>query len=276
MTDTVGKAGDSPLGFGEYEIVRALRPSESSERYLVRDAVRLSHHVAYRCELPVSCGREQFLNAAAASARLDCPNVLPIEQFAFAGEQAAWIISPYTGDHDGLVLLSDVLADRDRPFDFGEASRAVHQLRVAIDAIHTGCGPQGTFGLRDVHVDRAGRLLIELPGLNLTGIADSPEARRVEVRCLAAIWYELITGIAPGEAPIPPTRLATGLPSAVDRGLMGALDPAAGFETTAEFFQAVEGADSGADRADEPVRPAIARLGFLRRRTGVGRDQSER
>lgn len=261
------------LGFGAYQIVRPLRPCGEIERYLVSDADRLTHHVAFRLPLPIGSDRESFLDAVSRSSRINCPHVLPVEQFAFAGDEAAWIISPYTGDHDGLLLLSDLLSDKGGQFEALEVRRALMQLVEAIEAVHANCGVHGALSLGCIQVDRAGKLLVELPGLR-GGLSEQPsELLRAEVlaeiRSLVAIGYELLTGIAPSEQLIQPSRLIEGLDPQWDAFMNEGLDPAAGYATLEDLRAGLERVVGGSPVVEVKAKRPGVRLGLLRRSSGV-------
>ncbi len=270
MTDTDPRDRSAmSLGFGAYEISRPLRSCGPIERYLVTDPERLTHHVAFRLPLPADVDRNGFLDAVSRSSRVNCSHVLAVEQFAFAGGEAAWIISPYTGDHDGLLLLSDLLEDKGGQFEPLEVRRALCQLVEAVHSIHGCCGPHGDLTLGSVQVDRAGKLLVELPGLRSLGAGHQADQVQAEMRSLVGIGYELLTGIAAGEQIILPSRLVEGLDARWDRFILDGLDPAAGYGSIDELRGALESVMDGSPIVEvRPKRPG-ARLGLLRRGSGV-------
>lgn len=270
MTDTDPRDRSAQsLGFGAYEIVRPLRACGAIERYLVSDPERLTHHVAFRLPLPVDCDRDAFLDAVSRSSRVSCPHVLPVEQFAFAGGEAAWIISPYTGDHDGLLLLSDLLEDKGGQFEALEVRRALAQLIEGLDSIHACCGPDRGLTLASVQVDRGGKLLIELPGLRSLEERPADEQIRAEVRSLVSVSYELLTGVAPGEQPIVPSRLVEGLDARWDRFMLDGLDPAIGYETVSDLAAALERVFDGSPVVEIRTKRTSSRLGLIRRSPSV-------
>ncbi len=270
MTDSDPRdQGAMSLGFGAYEIVRPLRPCARAERYLVVDPERSTHHVAFRLPIPAGYGREGFLEAVSIASRVDCPHVLPIEQFAFAGGESAWIISPYTGDHDGLLLLSDLLGDKGGQFEPLEVSRALGQLIEAVEIIQRSCGPHGELSLGCVQIDRAGCLLVELPGLGVSDGRPLEEARRAELRSVVMIGYELLTGIAPGEQPIAPTRLVSGLAEGWDAFIAEGLDPARGYTSAAQLRAALGRVFDETPVVEIGGKRSVSRISFTRRRSGV-------
>ncbi|MEL6497946.1 MAG: hypothetical protein AAF937_08550 [Planctomycetota bacterium] len=260
------------LGFGEYQIVRSLRPRGDVERYLVSDPDRQTHHVAFRLGLPDSCGRETFLDAVSRSSVVRSAHVLQVEQFAFTGDHAAWIISPYTGDHDGLLLLSDLLTDKGGQFDAAEVRRAVLQLAEALCSIHDACGSHGALSLDSVQVNRAGTLLVELPGLCGAGGAAASfgiSSIHAEIRSLVAITYELLTGIAPTDDLIMPSRLVDGLDPRWDRFVLEGLDAAGGYSTLDELHEGLDNVANGQPVVEIRTKRAVRRFGLRRGGTGV-------
>lgn len=270
MTDTDPRERSAmSLGFGAYQIVRPLRPCGAIERYLVSDPERLTHHVAFRLPLPADCDRDSFLEAVSRSSRVNSPHVLPVEQFAFAGGEAAWIISPYEGDHDGLLLLSDLLSDKGGQFDAIEVRRSLAQLIDAVEAIDASCGVDGELTMGCVQVDRAGKLRAELPGLRVVGATATQDRIQTQVRSLVAIGYELLTGIAPSEQPIVPTRLVDGLDPRWDRFMLDGLDPTAGYASLDELRAALDRVYDGSPVVEVRAKRVPGRFGLLRRNSGV-------
>ncbi|MEL7485095.1 MAG: hypothetical protein AAFN41_12185, partial [Planctomycetota bacterium] len=190
------------------------------------------------------------------------------EQFAFASGEAAWIISPYTGDHDGLLLLSDLLADKGGQFEALEVRRALFQLVQGIESTHLSCAVHGEVSLGCVQVDRAGKLLVELPGLKQIGETRVEDARQSEVRSLVRVAYELLTGITPGEQIIEPSKLVDGLSSGWDRFVLEGLDAAAGYASLSELTAALDGV-TAKPAVIEVKAKRVPRLGLIRRSSGV-------
>ena len=256
MADAYSRGdGDRAIAFGTYELVRSLRTGRLAERFLVFDTHRSSHHVAFRYRFDASSAQEraEALDAIDAASRIACGHILPIEQFGMAGEDQVWIISPYLGDHDGLLLLSDLMADKGGQLEPTESLRVMKQL---LDASKTGQASgrlHGRLALNDVHVDRSGCVLVELYGLSsiraLTGQALSDE-----LASIAMIGYRLLTGVLPEETLIEPSKLIGTIDASWDRFFVSALDPAAGFATI-EGFEAAIG-ELGAPKA--PAAPAAA------------------
>jgi hypothetical protein len=248
-----GRGASSPrtaLPFGPYEIVRQLRPSRYATRYLARQPERLTHHVAYLFDLGGQ-GTTGFLDAVSRAGMVVSTHVLPIEQFAVLSVDEAWAISPYLGDHDGLLLLSDLVADKGGVLPELETRRAVSQLLAAADDASRSGVSHGPLSLDEVQIDRRGSVHIELYGLaaSLAGRVDGDEMRREEVRSIVALAYQCLTGVPAEDLPIEASRLAEGLDPSWDGFFRAGLDPAWGFASPAEALEAL--------RAPQGARPVI-------------------
>lgn len=264
----------SSLAFGPYELVRELRPARSARRHLALHPELLSHHVAYRFRFEHHrTQRRRFLEAVEKAAALDIPHLLRVEQFSLATSSEAWVISPYTGNHDGLLLLSDLLAVKGGKMEALEVTRVLEQLLEAVGAAHTAGVANGPIQIDEIHVDRSGSLNIELYGISaaLTGDTDPTELRLSELRSIASMAYKLLTGIDAGEdIPIEPTRLVARLDPSWNAFFAEALDPAGGFVTATELLDAIPGRRVPTATPDIRVRSVSAfGLGRLRRNSAA-------
>ena len=259
----------SSLAFGPYELVRTLRAAKSAERHLALHPELLTNHVAYRFRFTnPRTQRRRFLEAVEKAAALDIAHILKVEQFSFASQQEAWVISPYTGNHDGLLLLSDLLAVKGGKMEAIEVVRVLDHLLEAVGAAHNAGVVNGTVQIDEIHVDRAGSLSIELYGVAtaMQGEQDAEELRLAELRSIASIAYKLLTGVDANEdVLIEPTRLVPKLDTAWNTFFAEALDPAAGFQTSAEMLAAIPGRRGAAAMPEVRVRSVNAfGLGRLR------------
>ncbi|HED52742.1 MAG TPA: hypothetical protein ENJ00_00890, partial [Phycisphaerales bacterium] len=209
MSDQNKKSDD--LGFGPYELVRPLRPNHVARRYLALHPENLSHHVAYRFQLGSSrAERRRFLEAVESAASLSVPHILPVEQYSLASPMEAWAISPYLGDQDGLLTLSDLLSVKGGQMDTLEVGRVLVQLLTASERAHAQDIVHGPMGMDEILVDRSGAVNIELYGICQAmrhDECDENEVRRDEIRSVVNIAYELMTGVLPTDVWINPTRL---------------------------------------------------------------------
>ena len=273
MTDSFARDGDmasGALSFGPYELVRPLRSGRSADRFLALHPDRLTHHVAYRFALgPDRSDRRRFLDTIERVASVTSSHLLPVEQFSLASEHEAWVICPFTGDHDGLLLVSDLLADKGGMFEPGEAQRALRQLLAASDAGASVGLVHGPVSMTEVLVDRRGSLQIELYGVDagIRGVENEDELRREEVRSILAIGFELLTGVSPEGVDLQASRLVPGLSPEVDALFSAGLDPAGGFATAEAAIDALAGRTKPLVEV-QVVPPAARRgLGLARRRS---------
>lgn len=261
---------DSSLAFGPYELVRELRPARLAERHLALHPELLSNHVAYRFRFEnPRTHRRRFLEAVERAAALDIPHLLRVEQFSLATPTEAWVISPFTGNHDGLLLLSDLLAIKGGKMEALEVTRVLEQLLEAVAAAHSAGVVNGPIQIEEIHVDRSGSLNIELYGVSVAiqGELDTTELRLSELRSIAALAYKLLTGVDAGEdILIEPTRLVPKLDSAWNVFFGEALDPAGGFASATEVLEAIPCRRVPSTTPDVRVRAVSAfGLGRLRR-----------
>lgn len=257
MTDFASPERTVPqrsLEFGPYELTRQLRRGRVAERFLAQHPSRLTQHVAYRLDLPAwTVGPAGFLDSIEPCCRLHSDHMLPIEQFSVASPTEAWVISPYLGDHDGLLLLPDLIADKGGQLEPIEARRALTQLLTASDDGWRAGGVHGTLAIDEVLVDRRGCVQIELYGLGASLRGQRGEdVQREEVRSIIAIGYEMLTGIAPDDARIDASRLSPSLDPSWDEFFAMGLEPAGGFASATEAIDAV--ASLGKRQPDVRVR----------------------
>lgn len=260
----------SSLAFGPYELVRELRAAKSSERYLALHPELLTNHVAYRFRFTnPRTQRRRFLEAVEKAAALDIAHILRVEQFSFTSQHEAWVISPFTGNHDGLLLLSDLLAVKGGKMEAIEVARVLDHLLEAVGAAHSAGVVNGPVQIDEIHVDRAGSLSIELYGVSVAmqGEQDAQELAQAELRSIAAIAYRLLTGVDAGEdLLIEPSKLVTKLDTAWNAFFGEALDPAGGFTSASEMLEAIPGRRAASAAPEIRVRSVSAfGLGRLRR-----------
>jgi len=256
--------------FGPYVLIKALPPTTLAARFLALHEGNHSSHVVYR--FPVchdKSEKRRFLSAVERCSRLCHPHILRIEQFSLDGGTSGWIISPYTGDVDGLLTLARLLRDKGGHMPPDEAQRAVIQLLEAAGDAHSQHQNHGPIGMDEVLIDRHGSLFIELYGMGrqLAGLNEgNSELIRDEIRSIVEIGYQLVTGLRAEEPLIPAGRLVKRLPASWDRWFEAGLDPSAGFDSAQTALRALppHAADEPARRVPT-VRTMFGRLRFARR-----------
>lgn len=265
------------LAFGPYDLVRELRPAGQVERHLALHPELLTHHVAYRFRFgPTRAERRRFLEAVEQAAALNIPHTLRVEQFSLATPTEAWVISPYTGNHDGLMLLGDLLAVKGGQMEALEVSRVLSQLLEAVSEAHEAGVVHGPIQMHEIHVDRSGSLDIELYGVSqaISGEHDIEELKLEELRSIVALSYHLLTGVPADELHIQPTRLVAKLDTQWDAFFADGLDPAGGYETPAAVLDAVPGRSAPTALPEIKTR-TVSAFGFGRKKkAAVPQDNS--
>ena len=224
--------------FGPYRLVRELSPSMLGRRWLaLRESDQSSHAVHRFGALHFRSGRRRHMQAMHRLASLRHPHLLTVEMCSFEVGDEPWVVTPYTGNHDCIVTLADVLAAKGESLNAYEAERAVLQVLEGVEYAHAMGVGNGPIALEQLLVDRRGSVLIELYGVPraLRGLEQiNSELIRDEVRSVVEIAYRLVTGLEPDEPRIPAGRLVKKLPRAFDEWLEEGLDPGSGFPNASE------------------------------------------
>ncbi len=232
---------------------------EAPARFAALHQQDQTSHVLYR--LPVVRGqreRERVRAAVEAAAAVKHPHVLRIQELVWDPVGHPWIVTPFTGDVDGVRPLPRLVREKLGQLSPNETEHALEQLLDALRHAHTGgAGGDGAGGTSIVHhgpvswehvlVDRHGSLIIELYGLArlLDERAGEGSAGmdmvREEVRSVVEIGYRVMTGLRPEEPLIPASRLVKGLDAAWDAYFSAGLDVLRGFGSAAEAIAALPG-----------------------------------
>lgn len=244
--------------FGPYRLVRALEPGSVGERWLAVHEVELTSHVVHRLAPRTDkAGQRRFLSAVESVRGIWHSHITPIELFAVCPAGRGCVVTPYTGNQDGLVTLASLLAAKGGRMTPVEAERAVTHVLEAMEHAHAGGVVHGPVNDAELVVDRHGRVSIELYGLAraLSGQAFNSEVVRDEVRSVVEIAYRLITGLGAEEPRIAAGKLVKRLDPAWDAWLERGLDAAGGFESAGEALGMLPSAiESESEPASGPVR----------------------
>ncbi len=220
---------------GPYALTRALEPCAIAQRWLALHGQGNTSHVAYRfASVRGRHDQRRFLSAVEQLASLDEPHLLKIEQVALDQSHTPWVICPFTGDADGVRTLARLLREKGGQLSPFEIEPALTQIFQGVGYAHSRRRCHGPVDLDELLVDRHGRIIIELYGLRraLRGAAGfDPEAARDEVRSVAEVGYQLVTGLRCEEPLIPAGRLVKRLDRRWDAWFDRALDPSGGFSS---------------------------------------------
>lgn len=257
--------------FGPYRLVRELERGPLGERWLAIHEVELSSHIVHRfAARPDKAGQRRFLSAVESVKGLEHAHLTSIEMYAVCPNGRGCVVTPYTGNQDGLVTLASLVAAKGGRMSPVEAERALTHVLEGIDHAHRAGVVHGPVSDREIVVDRHGRASIELYGLAraLAGQAANSEVIRDEVRSVVEIGYRLITGLAAEEPRIAAGKLVKKLDPAWDAWLDRGLDAAGGFDSAAEAIgllpSMVEGAGESSPGPVRLVLRGIRRLSTSR------------
>jgi serine/threonine protein kinase len=275
-TAGVGAAGRAGGRIGPFRLVRKLEAGRLGERWLAFNEQEQTPHVAHRLPLGGASESRRFIAAVEELAMLRHPHLLTIEQFSLAAAatghgEFGWVVTPFTGSHDGLVMLAglgrDKAAGPGRGMNPLEVERAMVQILEAVEYAHAAGHHHGPIGPEEILVDRRGSLSVELYGLRrrMAGAGSGPglqvppasEVARDEVRSVVEMGYWLLTGLPAEEPRIEATRLVPRLDRRWDEFFAEGLDPLAGFASAAEALGSLPGIRRELEGRENPVQVVI-------------------
>ncbi|MFO0834667.1 MAG: hypothetical protein U0638_06840 [Phycisphaerales bacterium] len=231
----MGAAKQETPTFGSYRLIRRLADAPLGERWIARHELNHTAHTVYRLTKRFDRAAQARFLSAASESTYKHPHLLDIQEFAFDLQGRACLVTPFTGNHLGLVTLGSLVEMKGGRMSPSEAERATLHLLGALLHTHASGGPShGPIAIDEVLVDKHGRAIIELYGLSQRIAASAAPARAMaadEIRSVGQIAYRLLTGLPAEEPMIPAGRLIKKLPEAWDRWFERALDAAGGFES---------------------------------------------
>lgn len=267
--------------FGPYRLIRPLEPVTGWERFIALHERDDTDHVVYRHPaLHEPSERRRLLAMVEPLAAVRHAHLLQVASYSFDEQDRLCLVTPYTGNQEGLVTLADLVQRRSGRLDVTETARCVEHLLEAVVAARAAGLNGGPVEPERILVDRRGSVHIELYGL--------PGADRVfrgvctgadEVRAIGAMAVWLLTGLRQDVAPVAVARIAGRGAKAWEPWLEAATDPINGFEAPAEALSALPGRDPIV-RAREPFPAADsvgpARLAGMLRRFRLASDERTR
>lgn len=233
------------LRFGPYRLVRELSATRLAHRWLaLRESDQTSHAVYRFGPCQDRYERRRHTRAMQMLGGLQHPHLLAIEMCSFEPGDEPWAVTPYTGNHEGIVTLDDVARAKGDALPPFEAERAVLQVLEAVAHAHGSGVFNGPVPIEQLLVDRHGSVLIEMYGVAraLEGFErGNSELVRDEVRSIVEIAYRLVTGLPADEPRIPASRLAKRLPRPFEEWIEEGLYPGGGFQTAEEAISRLPG-----------------------------------
>lgn len=235
--------------FGRFRLVRPLRSAAFAERWLSLHEDAHTSHVVYRFPvLTDKLAQRRFLSSAEERSLAKGPHLLEIQHFSFDTAGRPCLVTPYLGNHDGLVTLRSLATIKGGRLSPLETERAVVHVLQGLREGHTVAegsprgGLHGALTMDDLLVDRHGRVWIELYGLrrSMRGQTErSADLAQDEIRSVVEIAYELLTGLPAEEPRIQVGRLVKKIDPAWDAWLERGLSGFDGYQTAGDALAAL-------------------------------------
>ena len=246
-----------PQSLGPYRLIRPLRPCALSARWLAQHERDQTNHVLYEFDRLEDRGhRRRFLSAVERLIGVRHPHLLGIDQFSLCDQGSGYLVTPFTGDQDGLLLLSDLVEKKpDGLLPVAEVGRAMTHVLQAMAHAHANDLLEGEIDETRILVDRHGSLLLELYGLERALRGETrcdAEGVSDEIASVARLTARLLTGVDdPG---VRPSKVLRKLDKAWDRWIERGLDPVQGFEDAFEALSLLpsNGGGKGLKRPQTP------------------------
>lgn len=219
--------------FGPYKVIRPLGSTRGVARFVVLCSKTDTNRLLYRFPSPSQHQQRRVLfDAMVAMSTLDHPHLLRIESASYDDRGRLCVITPYPGNHEGLVTLGDLLDHRGGKLAVIEAARAVEHLLSASAYAHTRGLSHGPVRCKDLLVDRFGSIQVELYGYPILGQRDVPPVTSVladEVRSIVELAYTIITGLPVSDDRMSASRVLRRIDRNWDTWFEIGLDPIDGF-----------------------------------------------
>ncbi|MCA9303992.1 MAG: protein kinase family protein [Phycisphaerales bacterium] len=256
--------------FAQYRLVRPQGTVHGLERWVVLNEQSNTNHMLYRFAPSHDAPARRLFSAVQKMSAVRHPHLLRIESLSFDAQERLCVITPYTGNQDGLVTLADLLEQRDGKLEPAEAIRCITHLLEASDTAARAGIAHGSVDTDEILVDRFGSAQIELYGLCSVLNASGSHTDRVtdEVHSIIKIGYRMLVGLEPNtEDRITPTRVVRKLDKLWDRWFAIGLDPIDGFVSAEEALRMLPTNPSAPEAfASRPTRRPQVQIGSMLRR----------
>ncbi len=232
--------------FGPYKLIRSIGSVHGASRYIVLCNRTDTNYTLYRFEnIHNQHIRRQAFHAFLKMSAVEHPHIHKIISATYDDRGQLCVITPYTGNHEGIVLLDDLLHRQDGKFGVIEASRAIEHLLGAVAHAHKHGIVNGTIKQEDLLVDRYGCLQIQFYGYesSIRSSEDQSASKSSdindEVRSIIDHGYTMLTGLTTAGERINPSRVIKRLDRAWDTWFDIGLDPLDGFESVEHAINAM-------------------------------------
>lgn len=256
--------------FAQYRLVRPHGAVHGLERWVVLDEQSNTNHMLYRFAPSHDASARRLFSAVQEMSAVRHTHLLRIESLSFDSQERLCVITPYTGNQDGLVTLGDLLIQRDGKLEPAEAIRCLTHLLEASNAAADAGLDHGPLDTQEILVDRYGSVHIELYGLRSALNPKGTRADRItdEVHSIVKIGYRMLVGLEPvAEDRIAPTRVVRKLDRLWDRWFAIGLDPIDGFASAEEALRMLPTNPSASEAfASRPTPRPPVQIGSMLRR----------
>ncbi|MDF1808826.1 MAG: hypothetical protein P1U42_03935 [Phycisphaerales bacterium] len=232
--------------FGPYKLIRSLGHAHGATRFVVLCDRTDTNYLLYRFNQTGNHkSRRTLFESMIKMSALTHAHLLKIESVSYDDHGNLSVITPYTGNHEGLVTLDDLLSIRDGKLGMIEAIRAVEHLLDASAYAHRNDVVNGTISASDILIDRYGCLQAQFYGFDsLTRCSESSAIAsqdRVsdEVRSIVDLGYTMMTGLSTKGERIAPSRVVKKLDRNWDTWFEIGLDPIDGFDSVEHAINAL-------------------------------------
>lgn len=229
--------------FGPYKVIRPVGMTLGVERFVVLCTKTDTNRLLYRFpNLPHHQQRRTLFDSMVTLSTLEHPHLLRIESASYDDRGRLCVITPYTGNHEGLVTLSDLIQQRGGKLGVIEAARAIEHLLEAAVYAHDKEVAHGPVEAGRLLVDRYGSIQTELYGYPAMATRDPKRHNTLvadEIRSIIELAYKLITGLPVSADRLAPTRLVRKLDRNWDLWFEIGLDPLDGFEDARHALNAM-------------------------------------
>ncbi len=268
--------GEFPAFFGPYRLIREIAPSSMAQRWLALHVRRQTSHVVHRFGV---CGdrveRRRFTTAFEQLASVNHPHLLRVEHFSFGSKGRPLVVTPYTGSHDGLLTLRQLLDQKRGRLSEFEGERLIEHLLDASAAGFDRGMSHGVIRTDDILIDRSGCVLVEHYGLR-RALAGEPRVTAIdadEIESIVRLGYECLTGVCPGTPLLRASRLVRLSDRAWDPFFESCLG-VEGVQTPAEVIERLPSQARSTSEEGEPMGAVHVALRRLRRSAPAGKGES--
>lgn len=255
--------------FGPYKLIRPLGMTKDASRFVVLCTKTDTNDMLYRMP-PLSNHqhRRRIFDGFLRLSTLDHPHLLKISSVSYDDHGRLCLITPYTGNHEGLVTMGDLLENRGGKLSVPEAVRALEHMLGASAHAHAARIANGPINASDVLIDRFGCLQLELYGARaMMRQSSHRELLADEIRSIVDLGYTMLTGLPASADRLAPSRVVKRLDRAWDTWFEIGLDPIEGFESCEHAMRAMPTNPASAEwlTSRTPAKPQVQLGAMLRR-----------